>query len=714
MVFLSKLMTNFKFKDENDIAKRNSLIAAEIRFPNEEKVQQFIKLRNILERERKKSDPFNYDDIDSMDTYNVSELKTMMVTLYNRITDGRYNTVTRSLNSILELLFGEYLPLRGVNKCSLTLRDLKFTKKGEMPMSLLHFRLKTENKTTHIGTTRHKTPELCLIGAVAMNLWFRFDFVDGPLHGPMLPEFEDKAYYNYRLQYSYMSAMIKNISLTYECQLVEEALAIIGKKSASKTYLGRKNGVRLADRDSVDIIQIDRIVGGKQNSTSLCENTLGRTSLEFVMSKAGFRAQETYFVSRENMVPPITLQKKIFPWLEEAKERFERFDANAPTKDEFTPLFFDMLNEFRSVVLQDLVSLSQLAPERIFARHEINQDPEFLAFKERFDDIDETEMFLQSMKEPKDVVDLIIPRMAALHEDTKREIIYSHNTLSASFKTQIEKIHNVETHQNMSNEIPKLKRGLNVLRQDIFRIEQSNSRIEHNITRILHTLGNVPMLTPQGHNHGPLPVNMPSAITSPITEQGAPNLMPIQLRADSMFEYLSSRPEPELIDLLQTKNRNGKKEGTTKTKVDVPVSLCKMSKYIKTVLDLVKEWYCTGPFETSVTARNAQYGCKWRNGNSTKISYFRRRKVIKWIEMIRENGETSLTRNQAANLLECYRLQKGQSLHLLLSSKEELEITEMIRTVIELAQESDIEGRLKRKGLDFDELAEYESMVCDS
>lgn len=433
IIFLRKLWANYTHRNETNDQLKSELIEGDLSFHNLNKVETYIKTSNLSEHVAKKNDLyFDEDLVDQQILYHTTELKTMIIKSYDKVTEAKPAVSTKPLNSIMEMLLGEHLLLRGMEKRALCLRDLFFQKATSKLPNILKFRLSVEKAMyTHVGCARNKYSEICLVGAIAMNLWFRLDFPGGPLHGPLRPNFLDpKDYFGIKIQYFRDSAQTRAVSKTYEGELVADALELIGKRSKAKTLLGRRNGARLADRSNVSEEQIRR--QGRWGHDSLVVNNLEGIPMEFLKSKAGFEQDETFSIARERIIPPKSLQKKIFPWLEERKEAFEKHDTNRAEGvqcDTYAPFFFEMLDQFRSIILQDLVFLGQQAPNSIFAKHSINKDPEFLEFKSQFDHFSLSTLFIESLQPTEDTVDSIKGRVVDLNSRTHKSLVISHNSI---------------------------------------------------------------------------------------------------------------------------------------------------------------------------------------------------------------------------------------------------------------------------------------------
>lgn len=65
--------------------------------------------------------------------------------------------------------------------------------------------------------------------------------------------------------------------------------------------------------------------------------------------------QMLYTIPRNDIVPPEDLQRKVFPFIEEAKEKLEEAEAERNVQESSAHSFLKVLTELRRVFLQDLV-----------------------------------------------------------------------------------------------------------------------------------------------------------------------------------------------------------------------------------------------------------------------------------------------------------------------------------------------------------------------
>lgn len=125
--------------------------------------------------------------------------------------------------------------------------------------------------------------------------------------------------------------------------------------------------------------------------------------------------------------------------------------------------------------------------------------------------------------------------------------------------------------------------------------------------------------------------------------------------------------------------------------------------YQSTVPQLVEQWYHTVGEKLSIEERERKYGNSWRKDPNTSQNYYRRNRIINWVNSIAE--ENSLSRNQASNILEYFRIKDKATLSQIAMFRESESLEEEI---IELAEDSRVEEKLREIGLNFARDADYE------
>lgn len=204
-----------------------------------------------------------------------------------------------------------------------------------LPMILIMDNGKT-NATGRIeygSVARHRNPLLCTMGHVAFYLFFRWNIVREPP-----PEFQQRQqWYN---RFLLRGGDRKEKPLSYDTQLewISKAFEGAGLTSIKKTHAGRAQGAKHAELAGVSESQIRR--AGRWNTDSLTNSYLTNIPREFVRGMAGFSpaVQGNYFLPRAQVVPPLSLQEEVWPWVDIWLKWFNSYEGPTPKGSNSTPL----------------------------------------------------------------------------------------------------------------------------------------------------------------------------------------------------------------------------------------------------------------------------------------------------------------------------------------------------------------------------------------
>lgn len=594
--------------------------------------------------------------------YSTKELKTIIQQLNNRMISASPRTITRPLNAILQMLLGESLLLPSKIQRNLTLGDLKYQapEGNRPPLLIFRFKESSTGDYRHVACARHKSPLLCLVGALALNFWFRFDFPGGPLAGVLRPSFLNPGSFSkVKLQYSNSSNQMNNISADYQHELIGDALESIGK--------GIKRRNRPANSDNFHIKQLE------WTSDASLENL----SLRFIKLMAGFEGSETYLIQREQIIPPESLQRKIFPWLEAEVVLFNQ--QGVDSRDSFGSTFFSIMLQFRIIVLQDLAHISQLAPKSILSRHSINQDPEFLQFKKKFNSINRIE------KLAKNNAGSAVREVE--HGPPSRDtnlliLLYASDTLKIAQKLR-EGVKTLNSELDcFSAQSEGLKSQLDKLAQNVENLACVNRVAFTEIKRLMYET-HLNTLASEANPHA---INMLSLEV----QQFAPP--PHQVPVLPHFQS-SGANEAQHQELYYTRREESRKKTAS-----VPFQFRGINGFISTVPQLIQNWYYSVGDNLSVIEKEKRFGNKWRLDEGTRQKFFKRKRVIRFIHKLRRLHSFSL--NQAGTLLECYRRECDLTipqLQLFCNPSE----SELMEEVVKLAKDLNRDERLQKYGLNF-------------
>ena len=244
---------------------------------------------------------------------------------------------------------------------------------------------KTNNGVKLFGRVgRHIDPSMCSIGAQGFYLMYRFDQSNEMYP---IPDFcNNESWYGIKiLTDANTKDPTKGITDTTYYTAVNQALDSLGIHSNHFVHIGRVLGScasEIEEDDSEDLRRLgnwDPKIQEARYSTKL--------PMKIIRSRAGFqKANGLHYNPRVSLIPCENLQEQIFPWLDEAKEKFysNPLHKQKPTAQQF----LDFLSKLRIIILQDAAAM--IAEKLELADHLIFQ---FAVFNTR-----EFEDFFQDMK----------------------------------------------------------------------------------------------------------------------------------------------------------------------------------------------------------------------------------------------------------------------------------------------------------------------------
>jgi hypothetical protein len=114
---------------------------------------------------------------------------------------------------------------------------------------------------------------------------------------------------------------------------------------------------------------------------------LSRLPRQFMRIVAGFPQEPGYYhIHRADVVPPRSLTRRIWPWVDEGLTRFRFPDGSGPADDNLGILdasvrqFLELMDWLRIVFLQDAVILRGMCPSSPLWRHEVFGLPDWTNF----------------------------------------------------------------------------------------------------------------------------------------------------------------------------------------------------------------------------------------------------------------------------------------------------------------------------------------------
>ncbi|CAH6719404.1 hypothetical protein CLIB1444_02S07800 [[Candida] jaroonii] len=575
--------------------------------------------------------------------YDYEMLSKIIIEQYNKTGSPERKDQTDAINTILELLLGHHLLIRGDNKRGMELSDMDFeihkTKKGKTPILTAGV---VKEKTMHgvdgarkAGAARNEHVEVCLVTIFALSLYYRFDVQDDKykLLGKKNPiDFTKKEnWYRYKVMFSTSSGDVNTISYNYEHSLSSQAFLSENFFPIKSTHLGRANQPMAAEAADISIDEISK--AGHWTNAALDVSYLKGLPYKFIHFSANFDDDETYFLPRDTLKPSKRLLSKIFPWLEKERAKFHAYhesreDVKRGETDFAGAYFFDTLESFREVILQDLACLNKLAPNSIFAKQDIVKDPEFVKFAEEMEDLDKGKALSNSWITKDDALEYVIPAYGRMGDQLQD--CMNNNTTNILVELQ-----------SLKAQIATLTENVAILQQSINRDQISSEKLTEFFSKYVKPPKKLKKKSRkrnyneyQNSQMIPQPMTLPVPMYHPVMS-APPYMVPTKVPTEVSQESSMSEGEEN-----------------TDSNSDAILEVAEMSQSTKSVADLFEEWYIGSPFSKSVQLKDLE-GSKWRK--NIKSQYFKKKKIITFISKIKAKERFShLERREIALYIDEY------------------------------------------------------------
>jgi hypothetical protein len=348
----------------------------------------------------------------------------------------------QSLRTRVDLLFGHYYLLRGENRRKMELADLSLLEyppaEGPTPCHCLVTLLQDGkmNKTARkefMGSLRHKDPLLCTQGALAQLLFWRWHVA-----GEAPPSFRCRSDW-YRIKVLVGQNCEQELSYPTQLQETWRVFGAAGIISSKKTHLPRRIGAQSAETYGTSLAQISQ--AGRWNQSVLCQAYLTHLPREFLRIVAGFSSSSgDYYLARAAHEPSYTLQKQLWPWIEEWEPRFEArarrcswAQGGLDEDDLAADGFLKLLRHLRVVLLQDLAVLQPRYPGLPFFAHAPFSTPEWkdYALLVQADTIGVSEP-------PSLLLQRALPELSSALESSREAILQNSRRLAAQLEVKVQ------------------------------------------------------------------------------------------------------------------------------------------------------------------------------------------------------------------------------------------------------------------------------------
>lgn len=313
-----------------------------------------------------------------LDGYSEPELQRIAEKLWAQTAESSANT-EQCLRTLTDLLLSHYMLARGNDRRAAEISDLfTFEFPGEGPTRCMPLIFTTRAGKTNqhgrletAGALRSRDPGICLLGALAFYLLFRWDLSPEPF-----PDFgSPQHWYSTRVIKAAGADPSAGISYNTQRSWVSRAFDYAGVVSAKKTHAGRSSGAKTAELRGVSEAQIRR--AGRWNPDQMVGCYLDALPRKFMRSIAGHPAQMGCFNLPRAVPPPPALLSMIWPELD------QWVDSARKPKDLAGTGTVNLLVYLREVVLQDSAFLIDRYPGSPVWNHPVFRHPEYRPFTRR-------------------------------------------------------------------------------------------------------------------------------------------------------------------------------------------------------------------------------------------------------------------------------------------------------------------------------------------
>lgn len=294
---------------------------------------------------------------------------------------------------------------RSDEQLSLQLSDLysrTFQKQGPTPcealvVSVRQGKTNTHGKAEDATMMRNADPLLCPLAW--LNLFFFCRFHHKPAVYPdtnpptSFPSLQRREHWYDLPLLSYASDPTKAIGYGTQREAVKAAIDFAGIKTTKVTHISRRTGAQLAEINGADEDAIKR--AGRWSSGVVESSYLTKFPMAAIRAIAGWNPQGGDFYLARYVEVPESLQKKLYPWVDQWIEELEKRPVNLKSrgpshnlKDEdqsdMTGLAFCyMMRTLRKLFWQDIVYYRAAFPKLFLWNDVIFEGQDFLEFESR-------------------------------------------------------------------------------------------------------------------------------------------------------------------------------------------------------------------------------------------------------------------------------------------------------------------------------------------
>jgi hypothetical protein len=458
-----------------------------------------------------------------------------------------------------------------------------------------------------------------MLSGLAYYLLYRWDLTD-----EAFPDFSARsAWYSIRLiKRGAGGDRQQPLSYTTQHEWASKAFKHIGIFSSKTTHIGRPSAAKLAELAGVSEEQIRR--AGRWNQDQMLGCYLNSLPREFMRKMAGHPAQMGCFeIRRARATPPAALSSLIWPELDAWRGRF------GPDPGQIDDLaaagFTDLLFYLREVILQDSVALRALFPHNAVWTHPVFQHK---AYEQYAQDV------LPLLSETENELSLIYRALPQLIDHLK------------AMEGRIE--------ARDVRQTAELKALIDTAASQASQAASAAQAAHHAAQQ-----APLQLLTAGGLT---LRLDAPAAPAAPTTADTAPAAaLTLAARSRSIDQCSSAYISAAASPVPEWQPPPAEAVGELPLSLPLPMPIYRMSRAVKTVDQLWREWtegLAGGP---AVGRLDSTWGSRWRSGRRSELQWYSLRlEAIKEISRIAQVQRCS----EREAMWQLYRHQQrvGQSL----------------------------------------------------
>jgi hypothetical protein len=339
-------------------------------------LQAWLKNKRIAEHKRKREEYVDRGAHSAQDGYSAEQLVQVSMFFFGQKKEISLRDRAWFLLQHMMLLRSESSrDIDLADLCKVVFPDEGFSECPALVVRLDHGKTNKFGKVEFGGAIRHKDHRVCAFGALAQYFFYRWH-----ISGEEFPNFEKNAtWFDVK---AFKNGHPEN-AMTYRTQLraVNRVFEALNIRISKKTHSGRGSGAQLAEIDGATEEDLRRHGRWETGSMEKCYLlALPRKSIRIIngfSSEKGF-----YWLPRANLDPPESLQKKIFPQVEEWLNKVTR-KLDGTEYSICAEAFLNLLATMRRVFLQDSVLHRVDHPDHPLFWHDVFSDPEFITFEQQ-------------------------------------------------------------------------------------------------------------------------------------------------------------------------------------------------------------------------------------------------------------------------------------------------------------------------------------------